>query len=449
MRKRIKGTVRKLLEAVPGLQKSGLVLFPERTFKDVIYPDPTFQKLNDILIGDPDTSAAIDFISDVVMGTGFETTMNSEYKETTPNGLTAKEVVDRKCRDFGADQLAQEVVKDVVGYGNCVVWKNVTGGRKIEFLIRVMPRSIKTFNFDREAGLRLKSVSTQLKVFPADQLTWLSYNRIGKQPIGFGILQALGTALRYKGGTRKAFIDIKAQIQQAMADQIEDWSAPNQMWVLKDVPSDKIDKYTAQIKQLKKGQRIVYNKEAQVITAVPERMRGLDFYVETLWNSYFLALQTPLPKLFTSPGFTQASAVAAERMGERKIYALQRYMKRMIEIEWFDAWLGEAGLDPVQAQVRLNWRMIRQPDINVFLPVILKARENRDLSQSEFRHILSDLGLPIKPDEKIEEEPLAGKKFEPPSPTQPMETAEHKYQTRRETRTEVERQEEEEEIRTE
>jgi len=443
-RSSVKEGLEKLLAAVHIVGTRGLLLVP-KVKGGKIYPRPSFDKLNDYLLGDPDVGAAIDFISDVVMGTGMETSMNEKYTETTRDGRTAKDIVDNQAYEFGLDQVTQENVKDVVGYGNSVLWKNNTGGDKIEFLIRVLPSSIQNFEFDEKTGLKLANVNTQMATFPAERVLWFNYNRIGKTPVGIGILQALGTALKTEGITRKSFIGIKAQIQQSMADQIENFSAPNQMWVLPEAPDAKMGKYTAEIQRMKKGHRVVYNKPgATVVTAVPERMRGLDFYVETLLNSFFLALQTPLPKLFTSPGFTQASAMAAVRMGERKVYALQRYVKRVIETQIFASWIKAEGLDPVKAKVRLNWRMIQRPDVNVLLPIVLKARENRDLSQSEFRNILADLGLPIKPDVPVAETPLTGQKSELPPATQPLEKTEHKHKTRREIRTELEREEEEE-----
>jgi len=410
--------------------KTGNLLFAEVGREGKVTPDPTFDKLNDILIGDPDTSSAIDFISDVTMGLGMETTWNSKYTEKTlsnnadfPN-MTAKEVVDRKSEIYGLDQLKQEVVKDVVGYGNSVIWKGQEEGQRI----RILPSMIDQFQFD-DTGLRLKAIKTKYKTFQADEVIWYAYNRIGKTPIGIGILHTLGTALKYGGEEREAFATIKARIQQAMTNQIEIFSAPNQMWVLPKVPDLLLKKYHAEINKLKKGKRLAFNKEgASVIQAVPERMRGLDFYVEILWNSFYLALQTPLPKLFTTPGFTQASASAALKMGERKVFALQRYIKRMTEQEYYVPWLKEEGLDHIQASVRLNWRMIQRPDTNVLLPVLQRSREVGDLSQEEYRTVLAEMGVPIDPAEKVTDAPLLARLDEQiPRPGQPIESKEKTY----------------------
>jgi len=426
----------RIKESVRGrFRGRALLLFGDAPLTGKVIPDPTFEDLNNILTGDPDIGSAVDFIADVVMGLGAETTMDSTYKETAKykgegdhqdDELTAKQIVDEKSEVFGLDQIIQEVTKDIVGYGNSCVWKG-SGGVKLPVLMRIMPAAIKTFKFD-DSGLRLRSLETKYKTFSANQLIWFNYNRIGKQAIGFGILQAVGTSLKFGGETREAFATIKARIQQAMTNQIETFSAPNQMWVLPDASDKALKKYHTEINKFEKGRRLAYNKKgATVVTAVPERMRGLDFYVETLWNSFYLALQTPLPKLFTSPGFSQASARAAMAMGERKIYALQRYIKRMVEREIFTPWIAEEGLDPRKANVRLHWRMIQRPDTNVLLPVLQQARRDRDLTQEEFRHILADMGLPIDPKQEVTEKPLQSSGEIIPRPKQPIETAEKKY----------------------
>ena len=58
---------------------------------------------------------------------------------------------------------------------------------------------------------------------------------------------------------------------------------------------------------------------------------------------------------FTTPGFTEASARAALEIAERKVMALQRFIKRTCEREIFTPLIQQAGLDPAKANCRLNW----------------------------------------------------------------------------------------------
>lgn len=364
------------------------------TYGQIISESVNWQKLNTIHLSDPDIRAAIDFITDITVGMGFQTTMNEDYKEKV-NGKTAKEIVDEKCEEYGIDELLQEITRDLVGYGNSFVIK--------EGFVRIPPFVISgfTYKIDEKGISTLNSIIIlNGKEFSSDQIVWFAYNRIGDTPLGVGILETLARPLE----NREPMYKIKAKIQAAMMAQIENMGAYNELWVIPEVSDDKLKEYHDQIQGLSKseGRRIAINvKDAKVQQLVPERMKGLDFYVETLWNSFYIGLETPLPKLFTSPGFTEASARAALQFGERKIYALQRYLKRMME-KIFAEWVAEAGLDPTQAQVRLNWRLPERPSVEHLLPILMRTWQYKGITTREWRRILINIGVDLE--EKMPEE---------------------------------------------
>jgi len=65
------------------------LVVPSRTYRGAYYPDPSFQTQNLLHRGDPDIRASIDFISDVAVSDGFETSMNEKYEQTIGDGRTA------------------------------------------------------------------------------------------------------------------------------------------------------------------------------------------------------------------------------------------------------------------------------------------------------------------------------------------------------------------------
>jgi len=70
---------------------------------------------------------------------------------------------------------------------------------------------------------------------------------------------------------------------------------------------------------------------------------------------HVLFLPTTTHDSFTSTGFTEASARAALEIAERKVMALQRFIKRTCEREIFNPLIQQASLDPAKANCRLNW----------------------------------------------------------------------------------------------
>lgn len=108
-----------------------------------------------------------------------------------------------------------------------------------------------------------------------------------------------------------------------------------------------------------------------------------EYYIDHILNQFYLGCETPLPRLFSTPGFTEASARAALDLQGMLIKPIQRYVKRQVERDVFDVVLSQAGFDPAEAQVRLNWGSPETPEVNV--ADMLKAAEQNLIRPEEFR----------------------------------------------------------------
>ena len=115
-----------------------------------------------------------------------------------------------------------------------------------------------------------------------------------------------------------------------------------------------------------------------------------EYYVEHLINQFYLGCETPLPRLFSTPGFTEASAKAALELQNMLITPVQRYIKRQVEREVFDLVLAQAGLDPAKAQVRLQWGSPKTREAS--MADMLRAAELGLIRQEEFRKNAAKLG---------------------------------------------------------
>jgi hypothetical protein len=88
-----------------------------------------------------------------------------------------------------------------------------------------------------------------------------------------------------------------------------------------------------------------------------------EFYVDHIVNQFYLGCETPLPRLFSTPGFTEASANAALDLQDMLIKPVQRYIKRQVEREIFLLVLIYADKSPKEAKVRLNWGTAETPEL--------------------------------------------------------------------------------------
>lgn len=139
---------------------------------------------------------------------------------------------------------------------------------------------------------------------------------------------------------------------------------PIQLWTFKNLVKEDLQTYANVLKKIPaKGARLAYDDQAEIKQAVVPMSRGWEPYVENVTNDFLLGLETPISRLFTTPGFTEASNCTALEAAERKVISLQRFIKRIVEREVFTPMVEQAGYDPAEVKVRLNWGQPSVPEL--------------------------------------------------------------------------------------
>ena len=332
-----------------------------------------------IYLADPMARSAVDFLAEQVAGPGFYTTAEDEK---------AKELIDDYCARINLDDMMLTTAKEVVGFGNCF-WERTEDSVKIipilsvDKVIRSPQGLVQGYRQNQAYG------GGTLK---PDDVVHFRWNPVNGEAFGTGLLRTLLESLRVSDGeTRLCFAEMKARMQKAMIDQFEKFSAPNELWIFKNLGPDELQAYANSLKRIpKKGARFAYNDEADVKQATQQLGRGWEAYAENIINDFLLGLQTPIPRLFTTPGFTEASAGAALEAAERKVMSIQRFFKRIVEGEVFNPLLRKAEYDPVEVRVRLNWGQPEIPELEVSDMIL--AFEKGAISSEELRNMLIKSG---------------------------------------------------------
>jgi hypothetical protein len=375
-------------------------------------PDISFKTMTRVYLGDLAARASVDFQGDQIAGQGFYTTMNEEYTEKSEN-KTAKEIVDEFCEKFHVDELLLGTSRYLVGWGNAFWW---VGNKRIFDKLVLVPldaiKEHKGIKFGEDGSLDKIEFdwNRKPKKIDGDELFHLACNVMTAKPLGIGILHSLCMPLDIGDGEqREPFYQIKGKVIDGMAQTIYRFGAPNELWSFPGLPEKKLQQAESKIKTIpRRGARFVFNppkgSDAKVQPIVAERMRGMDKYVETLEDEFDLGLQTPLAKLVTKTGFTEASANAALDIGELHIIALRRLLKRSTEY-LFDSVVTAAGLDPKQAQVRLNWGIPEELDYEKLTDLLghlvtIMTTMPGVIRGHEMRKILRDVAkLPLEEEE--------------------------------------------------
>lgn len=378
-----------------------------------VSPAVNFKTMTSVYLGDLATRASIDFLADQVAGQGFYTTMNEEYQEKS-EGKTAKEIIDEFCEEIGLDEVLQESARYLIGWGNVFWW--VGSPVKIEFLRPIPLEIIKDegikYNFEKGAIRELIfDWKQQPQQISGDEIIHLAYNVLTAKPLGVGILQSLCTPLDIgNGDKRDAYYQIKGRSHDSFNKIMQKFGGPVELWSISGATKETMQNLQAQLKTTpKEGARIVINpaprSEAKVQHVVPETPRGIEKYLEILDDEYLIGLQSPISNLLGKTGFKYATAKAAVEVVENRVMAFQRFLKRGVERHLFDRVVAAAGLDPAQAQVRLNWGMPESLDYEKLTQILGLLTELIKVNPSvigtqELRNILRDVArLPLEKQE--------------------------------------------------
>jgi len=379
-----------LREALSRLRPSG-VLLPAWRENYGETPAVAFEDLIELYVKDYAAKAAVDFLTDQAVGAGFYTTVNADYAQAEK----AKAVVDEFNEAVNLDGLLQVGVREVVATGNSF-WEKIAPDH-LESL-KILPlTSIEKVLREPTGQVRgyKQTANYGGKTLAPESIIHFCWNPINGEPFGTGVLRSLAERLTVNGETRESLISVKARLETVMPEIFEKYAGPDELWIFEGVSDDKLAEYQRLIKgKPKAGARFVYNKPADVKTVQVDPRARFEGYIDHIINQYYLGLQTPLPKLFTTPGFTEASARAALELAERKVMALQRFLARTVEKEIFVSVVRQAGLIAEKAKVRLNWGLPEKPELNT--ADILKAFELGVLDREEIRKILSVIGWEIE-----------------------------------------------------
>lgn len=382
------GTLLKRIKSVYGRlakkEKRGVLLPAFRTLLGES-PSVSFDALVNIYLRDPAARAAVDFLADQTVGTGFY---------TTAEDATAKAVVDEFNEAVNLDDMLLRTCHEIVAFGNCF-WEKIEPGylENLEILPITSVDRILRDQYGEVQGFR-QTVRYGGNILDAERIIHFCWNPVDGEAYGTGILRSLSEVMSLSDNStesRPSFVDMKACLEKGMIEIMRKYAGPTELWKFPGVPDDKASEYASLLKSMpREGGRFVVNMPAEVeVIAVDPRSR-FDAYVEHIWNQYILGLQTPLPKVFTTPGFTEASAKAAIEVAERKVMALQRFIKRVVEREVFVPIVRQVGFEPKKVQVRLNWGIPKTSEMRI--EDLLKAFEDEAIRRDELRKMLIKQG---------------------------------------------------------
>ena len=325
---------------------------------------------------------------------GFYTTCAPE--KDYPEAKKAKAYVDAFCENVNLDGLLHDMAIRLIACGNDF-WLKLAPEKLSEF-VRMPIDAVEKIKLTSVKGLKIpyKVESYQLKssyrestgnsnLQPGAVLHW-NVNQNFNSGFGVGLLQVLLHTLTIDNNKRPAYAWMKAKIERLMPKIFEKYAGPDVIVGLPGAKPETIEKFERAVKNRpEEGVWLFHGQKDANFNAVSidPRAQGFTYYIDHMVNQFYLGCETPLPRLFSTPGFTEASARAALDLQDMLIRPVQQYVKRQVERELFSVILSQGGFDPVAARVRLNWGNPELPEL--LMSDLISAAEQGFIRPEEFR----------------------------------------------------------------
>jgi hypothetical protein len=341
---------------------------------------------------------------------------------TSSENPDAKKLADDFNQDQGLDQLLMQNAKECTYGGNSFVEKARDDSGKLAGLKLLPLTSIRKIVREPVTCRVLwyeQSLGGQKIPLEAANIVHFRYNPQDGEAFGSPVIRSLLESYpvddRY---TREPILKIKAKMETIMPKIFERYAGPRSVWVFPGVSDEKLKEYKASIEQTPQDEDLAFNPseggafDIKTLTIDPRaRFEGFVNYIE---SQYIAGMQTPVVKLYTAPGFTEASATVAKEVSERKIDFLRRFLKRVVERDIYVDLLKSNGFDPVKDRVVFNWG-IERPELN-FPDLITLAQISAQtgveyLTRDEVRSMLRRFGV------EVAETAQPGQEQQEPQPT--------------------------------
>jgi len=380
--------LKRLAEAFALKTRSGYA-FPQQT---TVYETPSVP-LADVMAlyeRDPTCKSSVDLLAASAVGSGFYTVVDASYDKAAE----AKRAVDAFGEAVNLDALLCDMARVLIACGNDF-WLKLTPEHLSD--VRRLPvdaveRIVQSSLGEKPSVLRIpyKVEAYKLRqmyggesLAPEAVVHW-RINCLDLSGYGTGVLQVLLHSLVLQSDKRPSFAWMKAKIERIMPKIFEKYAGPDVLALLERADENTIRSFEKAIKNRgEEGAWLFYNGKGEIQPVTLDPRARFEYYVDHLINQFYLGCETPLPRLFSTPGFTEASAKAALELQNMLIHPIQRYIKRQVERELFSVVLAQAGLDPLKAQARLHWGTPQSREMNA--ADLLKAAELKLVREKEFR----------------------------------------------------------------
>ncbi|MEM4497304.1 MAG: hypothetical protein QW692_00575 [Nitrososphaerota archaeon] len=344
-------------------------------------PPIDFKTMYQIYTKDIDVFSAANALAFMAAGAGVYVEADDER---------AREIINEFNQAVNLDETIFVIASEMVWGGNSF-WYKVRDGKKIIGLQHIPLTRVRKIRA-REDGspemLIMLSGGAEIEV-PYSDLLHFYLIKVDKELFGSPLIRPIAEPRADQDGNAIPELYImKWSLEDYIYRVIRKY--PPRFHYKFDVSDEVLEKYANVIKNLRPGEDLVTNVDFKIESLSADPRSRFTEYIQHLDNKVVIGLMTVTHRLFTTPGFTEASANVAMDLQQLIIKGIQRIIKRKFE-ELYREILEYHGVD---ARVRLNFGEPQVPELEY--DHILKFAELGVISFKEARRILMDKGWPLE-----------------------------------------------------
>lgn len=368
-------------------------------------PEVAFRKQVYWVEHDSDLRLGLGFLRDAVVGPGIYFTADDEK---------VLKVVENYAKKIELYQkLYHGIVPETLNYGNSVWWKPTESFADLQWL----PISdLKRIWWNSQSGIAkdYELRGDVIKTIPAMEILHFTWGRTNSEPFGRGLVNPLVATRTYQVKVNGAWedrvmpsiMDIKTQMLDETRKILRRY-IPRNMYNFPGATKKDLDNNKTTLKVLEPEEDfVVQNGSVQELGRGGGRITDVETYHDIYGAEILKSLGTPVSRLFTEPGFTEASAKAALEAAGLMYKAYQTLKADEVINVLIKPWYQEtAGLDLPwdDVNLELHFGLPESPDIDgTFL---INAASAGLIRIDEFRRNIEKSGVEIwdaeKPEEKV------------------------------------------------
>jgi hypothetical protein len=346
----------------------------------------------------PMVALAVDSIVSHVLSSGFYFTSEDQK---------AKEKVEQWSEKVGFRGLLFEVVRELVLCGNSFLLPESSGeDLKLRRIPLIWFRPKLDLALDDSLKVKIVNYYLHVKVGPqvrevrlsAEQVIHLAFNVLDPSwPWGVGLAYQLISRRRdMLGREAPSPYESEAALMRALIAYLQK-AVPRRLFYF-NVDKTKLEediKPELQAVLMDPTLDYITNEKFEITDVKAPGDLKWEFY-DIFGNQFVAALRSPVVKLFTTPGFTEASAREATNVWELYVNALREYVEHVIETQIIPRVIGS------DAKVEIHWGQPVRPELE-FSQILAAAKADAYnaaiITREEARKMLRELGW------VLEEEP--------------------------------------------